>query len=72
MVAQMCPQRLPLPFFLQNIPSTVVKGKATLLVHCVLSLLLLWFLLAVCRLCALPPSTGMGVIRALCQNHWSI
>jgi len=22
----MCPQRLPLPFFLQNIPSTVVKA----------------------------------------------
>jgi len=32
-LAQMCPQRLPLPFFLQNIPSTVVK--ATLRVGCV-------------------------------------
>jgi len=27
---------------------------------CRVHLLLLWFLLAVCKLCALPPSTGMG------------
>jgi len=33
MVAQMCPQRLPLLFFLQNIPSTIVK--ATVHMHCV-------------------------------------